>query len=115
MSKRLDSILHNEDYNTLVAYDDGQIVGFVGTRVGPLYESDQPYGQIMALAVATDYQRRGVGRQLVQAAESMLIESGAGVAVVTSANHRADAHAFYEKSRYTLTGRRYTKSLRSPD
>src|SRR5262245_55089281 len=61
MSNRLESILSNGDYATLVACVDGQIVGFVGTRVGRFYESDGYYGQIMALAVTTEYQRHGVG------------------------------------------------------
>ena len=64
MSTPLKSILADGDYDTLVACDAEQIVGFIGTRVGPLYESDSPYGQIMASGVATEYQRRGIGRSL---------------------------------------------------
>jgi ribosomal protein S18 acetylase RimI-like enzyme len=113
MYVRLESILGDEDYHTLVACDGDQIVGFIGVRVGSLYESDDPYGQIMALAVATDRQRGGIGRMLVQAAESILIQRGARVLVVTSGNQRSDAHAFYEKNGYTFSGRRYKKSLPS--
>jgi hypothetical protein len=40
MRKRLESILADKDYNTLVARDAEQIVGFIGIRVGALYESD---------------------------------------------------------------------------
>ena len=109
MHRRLEAILQDEDYNTLIASEDERIVGFIGTRLGPLYESDDHYGQIMALAVASDHRRRGVGRMLMQTAESILAERGARVFVVTSANHRADAHAFYEKHGYTFSGRRYKK------
>jgi ribosomal protein S18 acetylase RimI-like enzyme len=77
MYRRLKPILGDEEYHTLVACDGDQIVGFIGTRVGQLYESDDPYGQIMALAVARDRQRAGVGRMLMQAAESILIQRGA--------------------------------------
>lgn len=111
MYMRLESILRDGDYHTLVACDGDRIVGFIGTRIGPLYESDRLYGQIMALAVARDWQRRGVGRLLVQAAESILSQDGARVFVVTSGNHRTDAHAFYEKNGYTFTGRRYKKPV----
>jgi ribosomal protein S18 acetylase RimI-like enzyme len=113
MWKRLASILADEDYCTLVARAGERIVGFVGVRVGPLYEDDQPYGQIMALAVAADAQRLGVGTQLIRAAELALISRGAGVSVVASGNQRAVAHAFYEKNGYTFTGRRYRKSFPS--
>ena len=111
MRQRLETLLGDSSYDTLVACDDGGVIGFVGTRIGPLYEADEPYGQIMALAVATDHQRRGAGRMLIEAAESRLVDRGARVVVVTSGNHRADAHAFYERSGYTFTGRRYKKSV----
>jgi ribosomal protein S18 acetylase RimI-like enzyme len=111
MSMRLESVLRDRDYHTLVACDGDRIVGFIGTRIGPQYESDHLYGQIMALAVGRDRQRSGVGRTLVQAAESILTRDGARVFVVTSGNHRSDAHAFYEKNGYTFTGRRYTKPV----
>jgi hypothetical protein len=45
MGKRMDLILGDEDYATLVACDDEQIVGFIGTRGGLFYESDGQYGQ----------------------------------------------------------------------
>ena len=111
MQRRLDAVLQDDDYHTLVASNGEGVVGFVGTRVGPLYEDDGYYGQIMALAVAPAYQRRGVGRRLMQAAESALVAAGARQVVVTSGNHRTDAHAFYERCGYSFTGRRYRKSL----
>jgi ribosomal protein S18 acetylase RimI-like enzyme len=111
MQRRLDAILHDDDYHTLVASEDGRVVGFVGTRVGWLYENDEDYGQILVLAVAPTHQRRGVGRMLLRAAESALVDAGARVLVVTSGNHRAGAHAFYERCGYSFTGRRYKKSL----
>ena len=111
MQRRLEAILDDHDYFTLAACDAEHVVGFIGTRVGPLYESDGRYGQIMALAVATSHHRRGVGRMLMQAAESKLGDRGPREPVVTSGNHRSEAHAFYESCGYTFTGRRYRKSL----
>ena len=70
-------------------------------------------GRSLALAVTSVRQRRGIGRTLMQAAETTLIQRGARVSVVTSGNHRTDAHAFYEENGYTFTGRRYKKSLTS--
>ena len=116
MQRRLQAILDDLDYYTLAACDGEHLVGFVGTRVGPLYEADGPYGQIMALAVASSHHRRGLGRMLMLAAESKLAECGARELVVTSGHHRSGAHAFYESCGYTFTGRRYRKSLpRQPE
>lgn len=114
MRTRLEQILADDDYVTLVACDHNEVVGFIGTRVGPLYESDGLYGQIMALAIANDRQRRGTGRALIEAAESEIAARGARVVLVTTGHQRADAHAFYEKNGYTFTGRRYTKVIGSP-
>lgn len=111
MRKRMEMILRDEHYATLVACDDRSVVGFIGTRVGPLYESDGLYGQIMALAVKLDHQQQGVGRLLMKTAEAMLMERGAHVLVVGSGNHRPEAHSFYEKNGYEFTGRRYMKSV----
>lgn len=112
MRQRLEGIGGDDDYATLVACDGRDILGFIGTRIGRLYESDDRYGQIMAMAVAAGHQRRGIGRMLIEAAESRLIERGARVLVVTSGNRRAAAHAFYENCGYAFTGRRYRKSIR---
>jgi ribosomal protein S18 acetylase RimI-like enzyme len=109
MQKRLQTILSNNDYVTMVACDGDTLVGFIGTRIGPLYEDDGQYGQIMALAVASDYQRQGIGRMLLQAAESELMKYQISILVVTSGNQRSDAHAFYERNGYAWTGRRYAR------
>jgi len=111
MEQRLTSIFGDGGYRTFVACDGDAIVGIAGTRIGPLYELDDPYGQIMALVVSGTHRRQGVGVRLVQAAESYFLERGAIVAIVTSANRRADAHAFYERRGYAFDGRRYKKAL----
>jgi ribosomal protein S18 acetylase RimI-like enzyme len=113
MERRLASILTDASYRTFVACDRDAIVGVVGTRLGPMYEIDGSYGQIMAIVVASTHRRQGVGMLLVQAAESHFVARGAAVAIVTSAHRRADAHAFYERHGYTFDGRRYKKALAS--
>ena len=113
MTARLTRILADTDYSTFVACDGATIAGMIGTRTGPLYEFDEPYGQIMVLVIADGYRRRGVGRLLLEAAEAFFNKRGARFAVVTSANRRADAHAFYEKYGYAFDGRRYKKPLHS--
>jgi ribosomal protein S18 acetylase RimI-like enzyme len=94
-----------------VACDDGTVVGFLGLRGGLLYESDDRYAQIMAMVVAESYRQRGVGGQLIRAAEAILAERGVRILVVTTGNQRDRAHKFYENNGYTFTGRRYMKRL----
>ena len=109
MATRLSTIFTDEDYATLIAEDNGSAVGFVGIRRGLAYEADEPYAQIMALAVAETHRRHGIGSALMRAAETMLEKSGIGLAVITTGNQRSDAHRFYEANGYTFTGRRYVK------
>jgi ribosomal protein S18 acetylase RimI-like enzyme len=111
MRGRLESILSKPEYSTLVALVEDQIAGFIGTMVRPSYEADGLYAQIMALVVAGQFRRRGVGRALVAATESSFTRRGIEVLVVNTSNHRADAHAFYERLGYVFTGRRYIKGL----
>lgn len=110
MERRLAMILSQRENGTLVASLDGRVVGFIGTRLLLTYESDEPIGEIRAVAVADGFRRMGIGRRLLQAAESSLIERGARVVVLSSGNHRAGAHLFYEAHGYAFTGRRYRKS-----
>lgn len=70
MRRRLDAIVRDGNYDTFVACDRGEILGFIGTRIGRLYEADAQYGQIMVLGVTPKHQRRGIGRVLIQAARS---------------------------------------------
>ena len=109
MARRLDLILADDDYSTLIAEERGAAVGFVGIRRGMAYEADEPYAQIMALAVAERHRGHGIGGALMRAAEAMLERSGIGLVVVTTGNQRSDAHRFYEANGYTFTGRRYVK------
>lgn len=110
MEGRLARIFADGEYATLVASQDGRVVGFVGIRLAVTYESDEPFGEIRAMAVEAGSRRKGIGRRLLQAAESALIERGARVFVLSSGNHRAGAHRFYEANGYSFTGRRYRKS-----
>ena len=77
MERRLTTILGDESYRTLVACDGDAIVGIVGTRIGPMYEIDEPYGQIMALVVSANASSAGRRRAAGEAAESYFIERGA--------------------------------------
>ncbi len=72
---------------------------------------ESPIAQLTLLVVDESVRTHGIGRALVQAAEQFARERGAKRINVTTALHRSDAHAFYERIGYALTGRRYGKTF----
>jgi len=73
--------------------------------------ADAPTGYITALVTSSTARGTGVGRALVAAAESWARSRGCTKLSVTSAEHRADAHAFYPRCGMPYTGRRFSKGL----
>ena len=66
-----------------------------------------PVGYITALVISSTDRRRGVGQRLVEAAKDWARAEGCVRLTVTSAERRADAHAFYPACGLPYTGRRF--------
>jgi GNAT superfamily N-acetyltransferase len=62
----------------------------------------QPAAQLMALIVADGARNRGVGAELVRAAEAWSVERGCGVMLVATRVTRVAAHRFYRRQGYAL-------------
>ena len=104
--------LEQEGSVALVAADDGHaIVGLVCATTIATIHAAAPVAYLTALVTAARARRGGVGRSLVAAAEAWARDRGCSRLTVTSAEHRADAHAFYERCGMPYTGRRFSKPL----
>ena len=73
-------------------------------------------GSARMLLHASDYpheaQRgQGIGRALLEAMEGEARRRGCELLFLTTAERRADAHAFYERAGLEHTGRRYSRRL----
>jgi GNAT superfamily N-acetyltransferase len=101
--ERLDSDLY--------VADDGELLGLAALQVMHVLQHDTPSARLTALVVREDARGRGVARALVAAIESAARAAGCERLHVTTANHRADAHASYEALGFANTGRRYAKNL----
>jgi GNAT superfamily N-acetyltransferase len=112
LAKRMQTIETRPEHATFVVERDGRIIAWVGVVVAPTYEHDAPVCRITGLTVADDVRRSGVGRRLMERAESWARESGAERMSLTSHLRRADAHAFYRGIGYQDTGLRFVKDLR---
>jgi GNAT superfamily N-acetyltransferase len=67
--------------------------------------------RVVALAVAPEAQRQGIGRWLLREAEFQARQAGAARVELTSAGHRHEAHAFYRQCGYEDTAVRFMKRL----
>jgi GNAT superfamily N-acetyltransferase len=74
-------------------------------------QRDAPAARLTALVVREDARGRGVAPALGAAGEAAAREAGCDHLHVTTANHRADAHAAYRALGFEDTGRRYAKRL----
>ena len=93
----------------LVAVENGRVVGLVSIHTHELVHAPGKLGRITALVVHSDFRRRGLGRQLVQAAERHCISAGCVLFEVTSSDSRLESRAFYESLGYTERRSRFTK------
>jgi|SRR5581483_11597312 len=114
MPARLERLAEDPLVRVLVASDDGRVVGLITTHLRHTMNHAAPLAQITLLVVDEACRGKGVGAALVQASEAWARERGCRRITVTTALHRGDAHAFYEKMKYAHTGRRYGKDFTPP-
>lgn len=83
----------------LVAVMDGAVVGYIHAEVySLLYFEDMV--NYLGLAVDGRYRRRGVGTELVRAAEKWAASKGIGHIRLNSGSSRTEAHEFYRRLGY---------------
>jgi len=92
----------------------GEALGMISMARHTVPHSPGPIAYITALVTAGSARRRGVGQRLVAHARDWAMEKGCARLTVTSAEHRADAHAFYPACGMPYTGRRFSVSLDLP-
>jgi ribosomal protein S18 acetylase RimI-like enzyme len=111
MEQRLDWILTNPTFKTLLALVDGRACGMIGTVAYPTYERNGLSGKILALVTSKTARRCGIGRALITAAENDFAQRGIKQIALNTRLTREDAHRFYEALGYERNGWRFVKHL----
>jgi ribosomal protein S18 acetylase RimI-like enzyme len=93
----------------IVAEDAGEILGFVAVHVMPRFEHDDTIARVLALVVDPGTRGRGVGHDLMTAAEGIARDAGAAFIEVTAAHHRPEARRLYEGVGYDATVTAYLR------
>ena len=111
--------LSQDSHHFLLGYEDDtshELVGYIHAEV---YESlySKPGFNILALAVLPQTQGKGIGKTLLQGLEKETKRRGYEFIRLNSADHRLDAHAFYERVGYTCdkVQKRFIKLLKGED
>jgi GNAT superfamily N-acetyltransferase len=98
IERRLASLPRDDD--VWVATIDGVVVGWVHCSVRRTLVVE-PHIEILGNVVGERWRGRGVGRELMAAAERSATERGVSVVRLRSGSHRDEAHAFYRAVGYT--------------
>ena len=111
MPGRLERLRADSKARAFVAVTVGEVVGMATVHLRDVMNHDAPIAQLTLLVVDENARAKGIGRALVERAETWAQERGARRMAVTTALDRAGAHAFYERVGYSHTGRRYARNL----
>ena len=111
LAPRLRRMLARDDQKILIAEGEGGSLGLLALHIFPVLAYDRDLAMVMALVITEQARGLGVGRLLVDRAEAMAREAGASRLMVTTHVRRADAHSFYERLGFELTGRRYVRPI----
>ncbi|MEK5101035.1 GNAT family N-acetyltransferase [Cytobacillus sp. FSL M8-0252] len=113
MKTRFSNIESSPDYHTLLASYDGKIVGMIGMVKGYYYEMDGFYVRIVALVVDSNYRSKGIGKKLLENAESWARKIGAtGIGLNSGSRpERENAHRFYKNMGYVEKSIGFAKNL----
>jgi GNAT superfamily N-acetyltransferase len=111
VSQRLAELARQGHIAVFVAEVDGRPVGLATAYIVPAIHVDRPVGVLSALVVQEGHRRRGLGRELVAAAEAWARDRNAYRMTLSTGLARQEAHAFYEGLGYEHTSRRYSRLL----
>ncbi|MBA1392886.1 GNAT family N-acetyltransferase, partial [Lactobacillus sp. XV13L] len=114
-AENLARLLKDEAHHTILVYVDdaaGKVAGYVHAA---LYEETYfaPMINIMALAVDSAYQKRGIGSKLMLEVERLARAAGISAIRLNSGERRTGAHRFYEHLGYVSSKKqkRFGKKL----
>ena len=86
-------------------YEDDEthiVVGFIHAEAYELLYKE-PGFNILGLALLSEYQHKGIGKQLLRAVEAEAVARNYRFIRLNSGEHRTEAHAFYEHCGYSCT------------
>lgn len=110
MKDRLEFIKRSPIDELFVCEEEGRILGLLGFRIRVNLEEVSQFGEITAIVVRPEYRKRGVGRFMMDFADKRAVELGCkGLWLVSGFGREEEAHDFYKRLGYRVTGYRFVK------
>jgi GNAT superfamily N-acetyltransferase len=98
----------------LLAEVDGSTAGFACLRIVPALADDYPHATLTELYVRPVWRRCGVGRRLLESAETYARSAGVEQLVLLTGLGNAEAQAFYRALGYDGWALAMRKNMRAP-
>ncbi len=109
--KKLRELSERVSSKVFVAEESGTVLGFLSFDSAPAFHREGSIGTITAMCVLEPKRGRGIGRQLIEHAESFAKEAGCVRIAVASGMQRLDTHQFYLNLGYEEKTKRFIKEL----
>lgn len=114
-TSRMKKLLQDSEHHYFLIYENTETKKVCGYVHAEIYESlySDPMFNLMALAVAKEFEGQGIGKQLMHGVEVEALKRGLTAIRLNSGEARTQAHRFYEKNGYisNKTQKRFMKFL----
>ena len=108
---RLRRSLHRQSSCFLLAQFASEVIGLVSAELVPYFPTGSTICRVTALVVSTHHRGRRVGEKLVAGAVDFARQHHCSGIEITSAEHRLDAHRFYQRLGFSRTSSRFFQAL----
>ena len=107
------NFVRNSSIDSLFVYErNTQVRGLLAFRIRENIEENSRFGEISVVVVKSESRKLGIGKQLMQYAEQLAREKGCiGTWLVSGFGREEQAHPFYKKLGYQITGYRFVKKF----
>lgn len=110
MENRLELVEASAIDELFVLEVEGRVQGLLGFRIRENIEERSRYGEISILVTDQSSRQLGFGRRLMEYAEALARKKGCkGTWLVSGFAREEEAHRFYQKLGYRVTGYRFVK------
>jgi GNAT superfamily N-acetyltransferase len=110
MIDRLEYVSKNFLEELYVYDENGVVLGILGFRVRECIEEVNRYGEVSILVTDESHHHNGIGKALIDFAENHARESGCnGTWLISGLGREEQAHSFYKKMGYQVTGYLFEK------